>query len=262
MMEIIVTMLGKFFWAIGGSVFFFAYNHLTRIRPTKRLWRLKDPSKLMILSATSINTFTGVYHRPATGIGQVRALMLINTSLTKAYKNIKIRNVLFSEDQLQHNIENDLICLGGPKNNKYTRMFLEEMQAYEIVNQTEDSITWYHDVAEPIVFKPKADDDQTISRDYGLIIRTNNLASSTDSTLTIFSGGHTYGTIAAAKYYTENVTKRMKLFERYPKTYIAVVSCGVVDGYPITIQLEKEFKSTEGLSEMKTKRNRQELHQQ
>lgn len=84
------------------------------VRPVKKLWRISHPQELIICTATSTKTNTGKYLRPATGIGQVRALGHAVESLSKAY-NIKIDNILFSDDQVQKKIEKDIIILGGPK---------------------------------------------------------------------------------------------------------------------------------------------------
>jgi hypothetical protein len=65
-----------------------------------------------------------LYHRPATGIGQVRALTLATRSLNQAYsKKFDVRNILLSDENLQERIENDILILGGPKNNRVAAKF-------------------------------------------------------------------------------------------------------------------------------------------
>ena len=79
---------------------------LKDIRPVKKLWKIKDFKKLIIVASNFLTkTDTGEYFRPATGIGQVRALGYSIESLSKAY-DVRIQNILLSDDHVQKQ-END-----------------------------------------------------------------------------------------------------------------------------------------------------------
>ena len=124
--SILISLLTNFVWLpIGVLLTFIGYFIQVRM-PKKRLWQVKDPSHLVVWSAASTKTNTGVYHRPATGIGQVRALTLATRSLNQAYsKKLDVRNILLSDDDIQNSFDNDLLILGGPKNNRVAAEFLD-----------------------------------------------------------------------------------------------------------------------------------------
>jgi hypothetical protein len=76
--------------------------------------------------------------------------------------------------------------------------------------------------------------------DYGLIVRTNNPFTSRHRTAVLFAGSHTYGTIAAAKFFTEDLYKHLgKLTARGKKNLVVLVSAHSVNGYPTKMNLER-----------------------
>lgn len=90
-------------------------------------WRLRRPSEVRICLSASSSVDTGTYLRPATGIGQAKALAIIAPSLVKAWRSIEIQNIFFSDDLPGHDYEADLILIGGPKTNAVTAQALEEL---------------------------------------------------------------------------------------------------------------------------------------
>lgn len=240
MFGIFEEFLGNIIGALLGAGTIYMYQLLLQVLPTKRLWQLKDHTNLVICTATSTKMDESEFHTPATGIGQVRALALIVTSLNRAYKNVKIKNVLLSDDQIHSQIENDLILLGGPKHNRITKHLLNTDNLSIIVDQTENSIIWKANSDQILRFEPLIE-DKTIIRDFGLIIRMKNPFSSSRSTVLLFSGGYTYGVIAAARYFTENMYKETIKRKETNKNIVAIVSCSVQDGWPVSINLEKKY---------------------
>lgn len=59
----------------------------------------------------------------------------------------------------------------------------------------------------------------------------------------LLSGSHTYGTIAAAKYFTENLVKEHLLLSSTKKNLFIIVECDVFDGYPVGIKEIKRHES-------------------
>lgn len=241
MRELSIELLGNFAWALLGIAAVYTYRLVFSIRPTKRLWRLKESKKLVICVSTSTWIETEKYSYsavPATGIGQVRALALIVTSLNKVYKNLNLRDVLLSEEKIQTKIENDVILLGGPENNKITREFLDEIQRLSIVDQANQVITWKVGENEER-FMPYIENGE-IKRDYGLIIRMENPLSSLKRAIFLFSGTTTWGTIAAARFFTEKMYKSAIGGLKIRKNLALIVSCKVKDGWPIGLSLERK----------------------
>ncbi len=202
--------------------------------PVRRLWRISDPKKLIICAATSTKTDTGQYYRPATGIGQLRALGQIVESLGKTY-DIRVQNILLSINQIQRQIESDLILLGGPKNNEITKLFLEKIKYLNIVTQEGCSIGWTTG-GETVWYTGKIADKKVI-KDFGIAIRMRNpFDSAGRSFISLFSGSHTYGTIAAALYFTEHCIKKARGLKRIKDNMFVLVECDVIDGYPVGIK--------------------------
>ncbi len=52
--------------------------------------------------------------------------------------------------------------------------------------------------------------NRNVVMDYGLIVRASNPFTSRDRTAILFAGSHTYGTIAAAKFFTEDLHKYLR----------------------------------------------------
>ena len=207
------------------------------VLPAKRLWGYLVSDKITICTATT-KADTGEYLRPSTGIGQVRALAFVITSLNKAYKKVNFKRILLSDEEIKHHIEDDLLLLGGPKNNQITKLFFEKFDFYNLLNQAEDgSIYWQK---KNIVYKGETRNGK-VTKDYGLVIKMKNpFASTANTKLILFSGCHTYGTIAAAKYFCESVQKQIHL--KKDENVAVLVSCDVVDGYPVSIKLADSIK--------------------
>lgn len=235
--DLAIGLIASFIWFIIGYVFSRLLRFFNEIRPVKKLWAIKDPKNLIIVASTSTRTDTGEYERPATGIGQLRALGYTVESLSKAY-DVRIKNILLSDDQVQKQIEKDVIILGGPKNNIIAKMYLNKiLEQHLIANQTIKNIVWHGENGIKEYCGVKT--DRKVVKDYGLIVRTKNPFSSESrkSSICIFTGCHTFGTIAAAKYFTNYYIKEIKPFSKIKNNLFLLVECDVIDGFPVAIKL-------------------------
>jgi len=232
-------------WAVLVYLAFFI-----RIRlPRRRLWRLKDPSHLVVSAATSTTTNTGVYNRPATGIGQVRALILATRSLQNAYRRqLDIQNILLSKEPLHECIENDLLILGGPKNNEVAAKLFELLADEHPVRIIESLILWRTNrvggrwVDQGALEYEGHAINRKVVMDYGLIIHTPNPFTSRKRTVILFAGSHTYGTVAAAKFFTEDLHKYIrKLTRNGRESFVVLVSTHIVNEYPTNIKIERSY---------------------
>ena len=246
---ILIGIVTNFFWLPIGVLFAFL-GYFIQIRlPKKRLWHIKDPSHLIVCSAASTRTNTGVYHRPATGIGQVRALTLATRSLHQAYnKKFDARNIFLSDENLQGRIENDLLILGGPKNNRVAEKLLDLLHDEQPVRVSDSAIVWRINQSRhgwvdqgAFVYEGQAV-NRKIETDYGIIIRSQSPFTSRDSTVILFAGSHTYGTVAAAKFFTEDMHKHLrKLTKDRRKNFVVLVSTHIIDGYPAKTKVERSY---------------------
>src|SRR5579859_7282275 len=141
--SILVNLISNVLWvplvALVAYLWFFVQVRL----PGRRLWRLKNPANLVICAANSTNTNTGVYRRPSTGIGQVRALVLATRSLYQAYhKKLNIQNILLSTEPLQDRVEDDLLILGGPLHNELAEKYLDSFNEEQPVRVIGNMFIW------------------------------------------------------------------------------------------------------------------------
>lgn len=210
------------------------------IKPTKRLWRIKNSKELLLCIATSTQIDTGEYYKPATGIGQVRAIGVVIESLSKAY-SIKIRNILLSIDQVQNQIEKDIIIFGGPKNNSISKLLLEKIRHLNIVTQDESSIDWL--LQHPKQSFSGISVKNIVTKDFGLAIRMKNPFDTRGQTyITLFSGCHTYGIIAVSQYFTKYLKNEYKGLKKSVDNIFLIVACDVIDGFPVGIKLVKKHE--------------------
>ncbi|MBA2393070.1 MAG: hypothetical protein H0V70_10035 [Ktedonobacteraceae bacterium] len=247
--SIIVNVLSNFIWLPVGVLLAYLGFWIQVRFPNRKLWLLKDPSHLVVCVANSTTTNTGVYQRPATGVGQLRALILATRSLNQAYRRkLDIQNILLSNEPLQERIENDLLILGGSQNNETTAKLLELLHGEQPARMIGRMIIWRTNyVGERWVDQGALEYEghavnRKIVMDYGLIVRTYNPFTSHDRTAILFAGSHTYGTIAAAKFFTEDLHKHLrKLTRNGRKNLVVLVSAHIVNGYPTKMSIERSY---------------------
>jgi len=173
--------------------------------PNRNLWKLSDPKRLIICVSESSATGTGKYLRPATGIGQVRALAIISPSLTHAYGRMDTNNIHLSTEELAERREADLISLGGSKNNQITRDILVTLrkQGYDVPppDQLNQSKIAWKDEDKQIILEALTEAG-VITEDHGLIIRAPN-PFCTSKTAVVLAGASTFGVVAAARFFVE-----------------------------------------------------------
>jgi hypothetical protein len=183
--------------------------------PERRRWRLRDPSRLSICVSKKQGKSTRTSSTPPyTGIGQTLALSLITPSLSRAYPRIGIPQVHFP-DQIREATENDVVLLGGPKTNDLSADILRLVaERTGVVLGTEDlRIPGHEPLAHGLSREP-------LTEDYGLVARIGNPWSASPRTCVLFAGSHTYGVVAAARYFVEQVRP---LRRRYSGDFVAVV---------------------------------------
>lgn len=213
---------------------------LARILPSRRLWRLVDPKTLYICISTSEKTATGDYIRFSSGIGQIRALAIIAPSLHRAYKEFDVQRVLMSEDKIADRCEGDLIILGGPKNNSVAQEIMALLKPQLPGFLMESGVFWSGDGLKINYAAIREGED--LKEDFGIIIRATNPFNSKRKVL-LFAGGHTYGTIAAARFFTTEISK---LRYSFLGDFMAVVKSTVIDRHvsePHLLHLKRLSKS-------------------
>ncbi len=215
------------------------------------LWQVAQPEKLVVVASTSVEVYTGEYWRKCTGIGQLGAFACAVDSLSKAYDNLCYEHVYLSKQisgQVSGKLlKNDLLLLGSPKTNHISKRFLRGIRNSQVARQEKDTILWKDNVTTPWTgaekFRGRTSRRRVIS-DYGLIIRTRSPFQA-DRTVILFSGSHTYGTMAAALYFvTEMLTDKEYLESRKQKknNIAALVKADVEGGFPVNIcRLDGKF---------------------
>lgn len=245
--SVVLNMLSNVVWLpVGALGAWIGYFFTVRL-PRRRLWRIADPAKLTVCVSDSTNTNTGVYHRPSTGIGQVRAMALAINSLNAAYhKHLDVGHILLSTDHMHDRMDNDLLILGGLKTNRVAAEFFKAIGNEQPATQEKTVITWRvkqqngQRIDDGAIEYNGYAVNRKVAQDYGLILRMQSPFTAKDRTVILFSGSHTYGTAAAAKYFTENKGLR-HLLKRKQKNLVALVRTQVIDGFPTTLKLEHYY---------------------
>ena len=248
--SILLGFLTNIIWIpVGALLGYFGFIISVRL-PGRRLWQIKDPSRLVVCAANSTVTRTDMYNRPATGIGQVRALALSLQSLYRAYnRNLEVQNILLSTDRLAERLDNDLLILGGPKNNAVAAKFLDLITEQQPVIQKDSSIYWReqqnrhgqwinNSATEFLGSAVK----RKVVVDYGLIVRARSPFTSRHRTVILFSGSHTWGTVAAATYFVHNIRGQLRhLLKGGCHNFAVLVSAQIIDEHPTRIQIERYY---------------------
>lgn len=204
-----------------------ALGRLKEKLPGRRLWRISDPSRVVISVAHSVDSDTGEYRRPATGIGQVQALALLMPSLRRTYSNLKVSNIYLSSEPLQERLEDDLICLGSAKNNRVTADVIDRLGTRCPVSMNGSQFIWREGSGPDEVHEGVIENDKVVS-DVGLILCTEN-PFKPGRVVIVLAGSHTYGTTAAARFFCEELSSP---FRRLPRSFAILVEARVHDGFP------------------------------
>jgi hypothetical protein len=142
MSSVLINLLSSAIWLVLGVLAARAVYRVRIVKPARNLWQIGDIKELIIVAAHGTTTHTGEYARPATGIGQISALASVIDSLSKAYGKLPVKNIYLSTDQLQDRLENDLLLLGGPKNNKISAHFLSLIRGCQPLVEIDHRFYW------------------------------------------------------------------------------------------------------------------------
>lgn len=251
-MDILISLLMAVIGALLGVLFPRVASWIGTAIPTKNLWQIGKPEELVVIVSDSTippwersqstresskqsprdKNVQYPNRRPTTGIGQVRAFAYAVDSLKKAYGNLKLENLFMSTDALNDRLNgNDLLLLGSPKTNEIAGRFLRKIKDYQPAIQSGSNIYWREDGEwKEFVGKEK---NGHVETDYGLIVRANNPFAPDNTcekqTVVLFSGSHTYGTAAAARYFVQCMHKNKKLKSKTLKrnNIVVLVSANV-----------------------------------
>ena len=206
-------------------------THLLQLLPSRRLWRLSGRSKLVICAAQSTTSETGKYIRPATGIGQLRALATIAPSLSRAYGSLSEASIVLPSTMHGSYHELDIVSLGSSKNNRVTADILRSLADQGMPVPYSEASTLLWPARSSIRYEAETIEGEVV-RDYGIVLRAVS-PYRPDRTVVILAGASTFGTAAAARYFVESCT-----FVR--GNFAAIVSAVVRDAYvlaPVLVEM-------------------------
>jgi hypothetical protein len=172
----------------------------TRRLPARRMWRYAPGGDITVVAASTAVIDTGKYSRPTTGVGQIRALALLAPCLVRAYRQVDLEQIRLASEAPGRELEHDLLVLGGAKNNRVTRQLLERIPGLPF-SAAGDVIAW-----EGVDFEGTTD-GRGVTHDYGYVVRARNPFAA-DRRVVLIAGSHTYGTVAAARWFVEHGSER------------------------------------------------------
>jgi hypothetical protein len=198
------------------------------------------PFPTIVISTSELREGKDGYSRPATGIGQVRALTLFAGTLPRAYRaRLEADRVLFSVgcDLTQTEFTHDLVIIGGPKTNSVGKVLLEEHLSGSLpagLSFREEGTHSGDDTASTfkLRFEGEVQEPAHQNEAIGMVIRAPNPLFP-ENHLTFVAGLGTYGTEAAARALTElKALHRPGFFsfrwfkwmvQRRPHGYVAII---------------------------------------
>jgi hypothetical protein len=219
------TMSGQrvFSLILGGALTWVSARMMSRFR-ARTAWRLTRPESLATVVSDIGTIQTDEYERPATGIGVSRVLAIITPSLARAYSKADLEAVYIATHLPGSKLEGDLIILGGPKYNEVAKMLLTAIAAYVPVHFEGSTIEILNGGTRRTE-KALIDEDRNVKEDVGLIVSLPNpFAESRGGRAILLAGSHTYGQVAAARYFVERYTG----FRRQPgRGFVEIVRASV-----------------------------------
>ncbi|MEW6618502.1 MAG: hypothetical protein AB1422_04020 [bacterium] len=206
MSSLLIGVIASLISTIIGYLIAKAVQYLRELRPLQKTWQFRKDEQICVFIASPGEIDTGVYKKRITTLGHIYGFAYILNSIKKGYPNLEINHLYFTRDSKTDNFSSELlgstgICLGGHKHNWVTKLFLEEIHPPVVFDENDNLI----DLLNKKIYKPKVEDDR-ILEDYGIIIKTVN-PNNRRNKVFIFAGCHTYGVIAAAKFFYENLPK-------------------------------------------------------
>jgi hypothetical protein len=200
-------------------------TRLAQLLPSRRLWRLSRPHQVIICASQSTTSETGKYVRPATGVGQLRALATIAPSLSRAYGSLETANIVLAQTLPGSYHEADIISLGGSKTNPVTANVLQSLRRRGVPVPDSEQSQLFWPALSPRVFEAETIDG-TVVKDYGLVVRARS-PYHRRRTVVLLAGASTFGTAAAARHFVERCT-----FVR--GDFAAIVCAEVRDAHVLT----------------------------
>jgi len=205
-LSLVIKILVSLISTILGYLIAKAVRYLKELRPLRKTWQFKEAEQIYVFIASPGEIDTGVYKKKITTLGHIYGFAYILNSIKKGYPHLEINHLYFTLDPKTDNFSSELlgstaICLGGHKHNWVTKLFLEEIHPPVVFDENDNLIN----LLDKIVYKPKIKDG-AILEDYGIIIKALN-PNNRRNKVFIFAGCHTYGVIAATKFFYENLPK-------------------------------------------------------
>ncbi|MFF5670928.1 hypothetical protein ACFY8S_12430 [Streptomyces hygroscopicus] len=194
--QILSAVVAAALTGVGGLVRWF----LVRRLPARRTWRYASAGELSIVLDT-VHIDTGRYQRPMAGLGQVRALSLLIPSLTNAYRDLDLERVRLSAHLPGHEVEHDLLLLGGGKTNEVSRRIYGAMAGSLPFQLDSEGIIW-----DGATYRGEVTNGE-ITRDCGVVIRAPHPLNP-NRRIVLIAGLSTYGTVAAARWLIEKGSDR------------------------------------------------------
>lgn len=206
MSSLVIGIVASLISTILGYLIAKAVRYLKELRPLQKTWQFKEDEQICVFISSPGEIDTGVYKKKITTLGQIYGFAYILNSIKKGYPKLEINHLYFTRDPKTDNFSPELlgstaICLGGHKHNWVSKLLLEEIHPPVVFDEDDNLV----DLLKKKTYKPKIE-GSTILEDYGIIIKAVNPNNKRNKVF-IFAGCHTYGVIAASKFFYENLPK-------------------------------------------------------
>ena len=216
-------------------------------RPARRLLGLQRHTRIEVVTTTSATAPQGPGEADAllTAIGELRGIAVASRTMAKHYRKKKIS--YFMSDEYSVRPEGDLLLLGGPLKNQYSRGFLDRFNFDHPETKIElDALDRVVRIG-PIdlgEFDQHYTPERVPRRDLGIVLLSSWTYDSPQRVI-LCAGLTTYGTEAAARFLFEEVLKKTKQASRLRRAMrhapsIAVVVADIVGRQVIQTRLYED----------------------
>jgi len=227
---IIAGIISAIIMILSTSIINFIYFSLiTRLR-LSRFFGLKDKDDIYIaagdISNISNSSITTIKNPDFTAVNYIVG------TLQEIYKKSKIRPVHTGANNQIQSKDDNIVCVGGPKHNGTTKLFLENLPSEIEIKFDESKLIVYTKS-----YEKGYDEDLKENIDYGLLAKIKNPFAH-DKYVFIVAGCGTHGVLASSYLITNqrldptlktDLIKKLGRFNIKKSEFIAVVKCKTSD---------------------------------
>lgn len=205
-MAVLLSVVASLIWFLIGVLARTIFVYVRLRLPAHRVWGFDRRESSVAIAVASIEREEegGEYSRPTTGMGELKSLVVVRQSLISTYTSIDEPEVQFSSSFPADLLKRPLVCLGGAKHNRVTRLIANR---YDLPFEMRTDPVCVHDIESDEKFEPRFDGGDSVI-DYAVISRLPN-PFETDVPAILVRGLHTFGVAGAGQIFASGSIRNL-----------------------------------------------------